>query len=73
MITVLNKVQNLLKKSDEEDIYEHCAICKSKTHVLKAEASNKRNLYVTGVGQLCYNCWIRAYADKTGKITFFPD
>ena len=40
-----------------EEKYERCVLCKSRTQVKQDEPIEKRYGYIEGVGQLCYNCY----------------
>ncbi len=40
-----------------DKVYEHCAVCWTKTEVRKETPVELRNYYVEGVGQLCPRCY----------------
>jgi recombinational DNA repair protein (RecF pathway) len=58
--------EGLLKYSHDvapQDTYERCVLCGKKTDVPIDLPIDRRDCYVEGSGQLCRDCWRRAYGE----------
>lgn len=53
-----------MRRMLEETTYEYCVCCKTKTNIWIDEDVRKRKHYISGVGQLCEQCFFEIQTKK---------
>jgi hypothetical protein len=65
----IDENNNVTSVGANNDIYEDCILCNSKTTTLKTTHIDFRTGYIEGAGQLCRECYMKGNAESREHIS----